>query len=477
MNLLATHFTHTPTEADRYRNSLVGLAAGDAWGYQVEFIAHNKMKSYPVPAPAHTWRVSDDTQMAIAVNDALADLADDDMGDLDTVDTALAERFLDWYHDPDNNRAPGNTCLTSLRNLKSGHAWHTPRGAIARRGCGAVMRVAPTAFLADEYWAAMAALQALITHKHPAAVASALIVADAIRHANSRAGSFVRAALGTINAIYDGTHPWLSDAYLGDVIAPVLREGKTGTKSVQQYLIEGIEDAGHKGSESLLGALIAADDVQRRYREMSAALILRHDPCAGVGQGWNSPSAAALALLVADLATTGALTPSEALGWAATSNGDSDSIAAVAGAIIGATSSNSDFWAAYGVTPSFEARYARAIENAPAESMPLGEYPPEARRTPVRTSYTNHGSAALSAAVFLGGTSSSVGDKTLFGDYAVEASYEVDLIETDPDNPPFEDVDGEHIDVDDPYADLPASLWDSGFGANGYGSGMRNTGW
>jgi ADP-ribosylglycohydrolase len=51
-----------PTSADRYRNAMTGLAAGDAWGYQVEFVRYADMPGYPVAPPPGTWIVSDDTK-------------------------------------------------------------------------------------------------------------------------------------------------------------------------------------------------------------------------------------------------------------------------------------------------------------------------------------------------------------------------------------------------------------------------------
>lgn len=100
--------------------------------------------------------------------------------------------------------------------------------------------------------------------------------------------------------------------------------------------------------------------MQLRDRNLVAAF---GDPCAAVGEGWESASAVALGLLVADLATSadgddGApLTGPVALGWAATSNGDSDSIACIAGAVIGAAHIVPDYWKRAGLVPEFELRY------------------------------------------------------------------------------------------------------------------------
>lgn len=97
------------------------------------------------------------------------------------------------------------------------------------------------------------------------------------------------------------------------------------------------------------------------------------DPCAVIGEGWESASAIALGLLVADLATLpedrkvtsgtawGARRP---LAWASTSNGDWDSIACIAGALIGAAQTRLDYWPVAGLTPRFEPRYIASIAAA-----------------------------------------------------------------------------------------------------------------
>ncbi len=87
----------------RYANALTGLAAGDAWGYQVEFTSYAQMPAYPVTPPAgRWWTVSDDTQMTIALHRALAEVPD--FGDIENVTAAITRQFLLWQVDPDNTR-------------------------------------------------------------------------------------------------------------------------------------------------------------------------------------------------------------------------------------------------------------------------------------------------------------------------------------------------------------------------------------
>lgn len=344
--------TRTATQA-RYRNALIGLAAGDAWGYQVEFRKYAQMPAYPVPAPKKVWRISDDTQMTLALHDALVD-AGDQLDDIDVVTKAITARFLEWQVDRDNNRAPGATCMGSLARLRHGAHWHDADGALPRYGCGAVMRLAPAALCPEPVWLGITALQAVLTHKHPRAIASALVLADAIRSATRLRGHFLEHAISAAMSIVTGEGPWLRDEFLLDVLSPM-------TSDVAGMLAEGVRDV-------LLDALLDAYTVKQELVTLSPADY--GDPCTGIGEGWESGSAVAVGLLVADMATApgrrrAPLNGREGLAWAATSNGDSDSIASIAGAVIGAAHTGSSYWAAVKMTPRFEPRYAKALRHAP----------------------------------------------------------------------------------------------------------------
>lgn len=346
---------HHPKSNARYRNALIGLAAGDAWGFQVEFTPYSRMPSYPVSAPGKTWRISDDTQMTLAVHQALGDVQE--LDDIASVTTALTNRFLAWEADPDNNRAPGRTCLSSLAHIRAGAQWFDIDGAIESAGCGAVMRLTPAAFAPSPYWLGLTALQALITHKHPRAVVPALLLADAIRNAPTRRGRFLEHAMRAAADIYNRSSEWLRDDYLAQVLAPI-------TRDVTSYLVNGLDDR-------TVDMLIRASTVLDELGELAPHEF--GDPCSGIGAGWESASATALAFLVADLATaprgeTATLTGPEALGWAATSDGDSDSIASIAGALIGAAHPTRNYWSRAGLKPRFEPRYTREIRDAVRDS-------------------------------------------------------------------------------------------------------------
>ncbi|CAN5624223.1 ADP-ribosylglycohydrolase family protein [soil metagenome] len=346
--------TRTATQA-RYRNALIGLAAGDAWGYQVEFRKYAQMPAYPgVPAPKKIWKISDDTQMTLALHDALVDVGDQ-LDDVDVLTKAITARFLEWQVDRDNNRAPGATCMGSLSRLRAGAQWHDTDGARVRPGCGAVMRLAPAALCPDEVWLGVTALQAALTHKHPRAIVSALVLSDAIRSAMTVRGHFLEHAISSAMAILSGESAWLRDEFLLRVLSPM-------TSDVPGMLAAGVKDL-------LIDALLDAFTVKQELAEWTPDVY--GDPCVGIGQGWESASATAVGLLVADMATApgrrrAPLNGREALAWASTSNGDSDSIASIAGAVIGAAHTGDRYWAGVNLKPRFEPRYAKALRNAPA---------------------------------------------------------------------------------------------------------------
>ncbi|MET9329158.1 ADP-ribosylglycohydrolase family protein [Tsukamurella sp. NPDC003166] len=303
-----------------YRNALIGLAAGDAWGYQVEFTSYSRMGGAVAP-PTGTWVISDDTQMTLALEDALQPGQS-----VAEATAAIVREFSAWARSPLNDRAPGNTCMGSIRNLDAGRQWFEPGGAIESAGCGAVMRLLP-ATTDDDRWVGLTTLQAVITHRHPLAVISALVLADAVRRPEGR---FLARGIELIDAISDGGWPGLSEPCLAEVLAPLLIDIPSWIASE---------------APTLRNHLVAAQGRLARGAD--------GDPCAGVGEGWDAGTATALALMVADAP----LSPFAALQWAATSNGDSDSIAAMAGMLIGAGADSPTFWGDAGVSPTFEPEY------------------------------------------------------------------------------------------------------------------------
>ncbi len=173
---------------DRFRGVLLGTALGDALGMPVEgwpreaiLRTHGVVRDM-LPARLGAGTYTDDTQMAIALAEALIETP----GRLDP--DVVAERFGARY---ESRRGYGGNTHRILRRIAAGEAWRgvveetrLPGGSWAN---GAAMRVAPLAlaFPSDpEAVMAAAAAQAEVTgHTHPVGLAGARLQALAVQAA------------------------------------------------------------------------------------------------------------------------------------------------------------------------------------------------------------------------------------------------------------------------------------------------------
>ena len=165
----------------KIQGMLVGLALGDALGYRVEFLQANELfeqyGSAGILEPPLTDGVmlyTDDTQMAVALAEGL--LAPGDWHE------NVAQEFVHWLHSPENNRAPGRTCIGACQKLADGVSWRRS-GSPRSKGCGSVMRVAPVGALCwdrPEELRRVAAEQSQMTHRHPTAVFASVACVYAI---------------------------------------------------------------------------------------------------------------------------------------------------------------------------------------------------------------------------------------------------------------------------------------------------------
>ena len=305
---------------DRVAGSLFGLAYGDALGAPTEFLSYAEiMRRHDVPGPRHlpvhggVALVTDDTQMALAVADALVDTAADGPLAPEPFAAHLRERFLAWYASPDNNRAPGTTCLRACEALADAVDW-VDAGVRGSKGCGANMRVTPVALLdgIDEAGRCAAAqLQSALTHGHPTALAASDLTAAAV-HA-LRAGVAPRDLPACLRAHAHAQR----EVYHGDWLGDRLWRGPFGT-TPEAFIARGWDEC--LGVLDRLDTAVALND-------------RRADPCQVTGAGWIAEEALATGLLCVLLYEG---EPVDALARAAASSGDSDSIAALAGAFAGA---------------------------------------------------------------------------------------------------------------------------------------------
>ena len=192
--------------SEKFEGSIVGLAVGDALGYPTEFRSREQIvetfgpegvddfvsqkdarwpqKPFIVGRDHPPGTYSDDTQMSVAIARALIEAGDED---LDGWMQAVGRHFVEWSNSPENNRAPGNTCMSGCRNFADTGNWRES-GVADSKGCGSAMRVAPIGlYFHDDIGQLLeyARASSIITHGHDAGVeaaaAAALLVAMAVR--------------------------------------------------------------------------------------------------------------------------------------------------------------------------------------------------------------------------------------------------------------------------------------------------------
>lgn len=200
------------TEA-AFRGCILGLAAGDALGFPPEFRSRAQILKSFGPAgirdlialqderwpgvpfiagrahPPGTY--SDDTQMTLALAHGLRDAQD--LRDVDGVMKCIAGHFVEWSRSDDNDRAPGNACMTGCSKLAQGVPWREA-GVADSKGCGSAMRVAPIGLVyakERDTLLDVARASSVLTHGHSAgiegAAAAALLVALAMEQTPPKA--------------------------------------------------------------------------------------------------------------------------------------------------------------------------------------------------------------------------------------------------------------------------------------------------
>jgi ADP-ribosylglycohydrolase len=269
---------------NKARGVIYGLAIGDALGAPTEFLKLDRIRDEygkhgikDLPDPG---LFTDDTQMSVAIAEALVRAGDKD---IEAIMGAVKDEFISWLHSPENNRAPGNTCLKGAANMERGIHW-SKSGLSNSKGCGSAMRVAPIGYLYQhdpDKLKEVAHATGICTHGHPAADAACI-----------GAAFLVKLAL-------EGVSP--------DKMIPKLFAFTAGVSVEFDQAISKVEKCGG-------------------WRDEEKAL-------AYLGEGWVGEEAVALALYCflrsPDIYEKVVIR-------SANTNGDSDSIACIAGAISGA---------------------------------------------------------------------------------------------------------------------------------------------
>jgi ADP-ribosylglycohydrolase len=195
--------------------SILAGAVGDALGGSIEFLGIDDIRRLYGPegltdyAYEHGGRgmITDDTQMALFTLEGLIRAhAAERRGTEADVPLVIQHAYQRWLHTqgepwdraggvfkekgPDgwlvtnrglfHRRAPGGTCLASLRGFAAGAEVGTVTKSLNdSKGCGGVMRAAPVAFWSDDPSEVftLATTTAALTHSHPSGYLSAGVLA------------------------------------------------------------------------------------------------------------------------------------------------------------------------------------------------------------------------------------------------------------------------------------------------------------
>ncbi len=300
---------------------LFGLALGDAFGAPTEFLSVNEILGrWPINGPVDLTgdpiRVTDDTQMALAVGEALGEAISRRDLSRQAVESLLRVAFVKWLNSPDNNRAPGMTCLQACENLEAGKPW-IKATVKHSKGCGANMRVAAVGLLTTEAHrvgerecAAIAQFQAALTHGHPTALAASDLTAFTVARLTAGVelpslAEMVRSYALSQRSVYHAD--WLGELWQRPEIG-----------SPEEFIASGWDEC--LAVLDRLDAALAKPDYEA-------------DPCLATGPGWIAEEAFATGLLCFLMYPDN---PRAALQRAAVTSGDSDSIACLTGSFVGA---------------------------------------------------------------------------------------------------------------------------------------------
>jgi ADP-ribosylglycohydrolase len=299
--------------------SLLGLAIGDAMGFPTEFnsVAEIEAKfgpwrDLPLLVSSGTAHVSDDTQMTLALGRGLQTALSAGPLTARRMEPPVRAEFLEWWQSPENNRAPGMTCLRACESLSRGGAWQAA-SEVGSKGCGANMRVAPIGLipsLTPAQRSGAAQLQSGLTHGHPTALAASDLTAHTVWLLAQ--GAEPTELLPQLRSYAQENRETYHEDWLGDLAAHAQDPDPVS------YIARGWDDC-----------LAVLDRVEAALAHPDPDA----DPCLATGDGWIAEDAFATGL---SCFLQHPDDPRAAVRRAAHSSGDSDSIAALAGAFAGA---------------------------------------------------------------------------------------------------------------------------------------------
>ena len=314
-------------QREQFTGCLLGGAVGDALGWPVEFARMNEIvRIYGpggirelVPGAEGLFEITDDTQMTLFTGEGLLRAWSSARHHGDVQDFAAATRrsYLCWLetqgespHEPPleggatgwllgveglhRRRAPGNTCISALRE---GNLSEEGIADNDSKGCGGIMRAAPAGLLAAR-----------------------------IHSGNTTGAIRLAFEIGCATAALTHGHP--SGYYPAGVLAAVIATIVTGGT-----IADGINHslgflADRNGSQETTDAIRKALDLWQASEIASSPEVIET-----LGGGWVGEEALAISLYCALVARNDL---AQGVRLAVNHSGDSDSTGAITGNIMGA---------------------------------------------------------------------------------------------------------------------------------------------
>ena len=183
-------------DKNKYLGCIYGLAIGDALGFPIEntnimtllFNTDGKgitdfVRPYMGPFKLKIGSYSDDTQLSLAIAKALLNSNLEDY-DINEIMDNVSEEFIDWYFNS-NYRNPGHACTVSAWNLEIGKHWSESAAESVylhpdAKGSGAAMRTAPIGLMFHDdldKLIEVASTSSKCTHPHPTAISAGIATA------------------------------------------------------------------------------------------------------------------------------------------------------------------------------------------------------------------------------------------------------------------------------------------------------------
>lgn len=312
----------------KIHNSVFGLAIGDSIGYPTEFLNWaNTVEYYKdhVTNPHRGLVVTDDTQMSIAMIDGIREsIINDDYyftGEQREFERLnwVGAKYVEWAFGDENDRAPGNATMEAMhqarrrmyRTFETIEQWKNchDKGYLSK-GSGTVMRSVwlgcelPAFADRESEMFRFCVNQSLITHGHPTAVLGAWLttkIAMELFEGRIELGGLRKFALDYMEA---------NDEFF------TFNDGATAKNEYDWSELR----------EAIIKTFDAPDD----YKDSDLCEV---DPAQFAGRNFTAETVLATALMLADI--FGKDSPFEALERAMVSMGDTDTIGAVTGGLIG----------------------------------------------------------------------------------------------------------------------------------------------